>query len=173
MVDRGGLTNLLAMPYRDGLTITAINHGERPISGVGATVSYEPLPEADDARLQTRLHGIFQAGGAERRELITQSGRGRWIALISQRPANERGGLESLVVDGQDRPAWTDLSWRSFLGFPAEAGEVRRSLSGSRNGLVWRYLLLEPVDFSRSVMLRGNAPAGDTLALYYLTPTHR
>ena len=154
MVDRGGLTNLLAMPYRDGLTISAINRGERPISGIGATVSYEPLPDANDARLQTRLHGIFQAGGAERHELITQSGRGRWIALITQRPANERSGLESLVVDGQDRPAWADLSWRSFLGFPAEAGEVRRSLSGSRNGLVWRYLLLEPVDFSRSLLLR-------------------
>ncbi len=169
LVDRGGLTNLLAMPYRAGLTIAAVNRGKQTISGVGATVSYEPLADVHDARLQSRLHGVFRPGGAEAsRDLIVQPGRGRWIGLVSQWQGADMGGFESLSVDGQNLSDWSGMSWRGFLGIPDAASEVRHSLCGRRGGLAWRYLLLEPVDFQQSLHLRTSEASGDRLALFYL-----
>jgi hypothetical protein len=169
MVDRGGLTNLLAMPYRQGLSIAALNRGERPISGVGATVSYEPIENPDDARLTARLRGLFQpAASSASRELVVQSGRGRWIGLVAKWSPESMPGVDSLVVDGQARESWSGLSWNGFLGAADNASEIRRSLSGRRKGLAWRYLLLEPVDFQQLLVLRGSEPAGDRLALFYI-----
>ncbi|HXT59377.1 MAG TPA: DUF1080 domain-containing protein [Pirellulales bacterium] len=169
MVDRGGLTNLLAMPYRQGLSLAAVNRGARPISGVGAAVSYEPIANPDDARLAGRLRGIFQpAASSPSRELISQSGRGRWIGIVVKWSPETMPGIDSLAVDGQTLDAWSGLSWNGFLGAADDASDIRRSLSGRRNGLAWRYLLLEPVDFQQSLVLRGAEPAGDRLALFYI-----
>ena len=169
LVDRGGLTNLLAMPYRKGLSIAAVNRGKQPISGVGAAVSYEPISNPDDARLTARLHGVFQSAAAsDARELISLSGRGRWIGLVAKWAPERMPGFETLLVDGKSRESWSGMSWNSFLGIGDKASDERHSLSGRRNGLVWRYLLLAPVDFQQTLVLRGNEPAGDRLALFYL-----
>lgn len=169
LVDRGGLTNMLAMPYREGFSIAAVNRGKQPISGVGAAVSYEPISNPDDARLTARLHGVFQSASAsDARELISLSGRGRWIGLVAKWSPERMAGFETLLVDGKPRESWSGMSWSSFLGIGDKASDERHSLSGRRNGLVWRYLLLAPVDFQQSLVLRGNEPAGDRLALFYL-----
>ncbi|HUY91722.1 MAG TPA: DUF1080 domain-containing protein [Pirellulales bacterium] len=169
MLDRGGLTNMLAMPYRKGLTFAAVNRGQQAISGVGAAVSYEPIVDPDDARLTARLRGIFRpAGASDARELISLSGRGRWIGLVAKVAPESMGGFESLMVDGKPRDGWSGMSWNSFLGVADNASEMRRSLSGRRNGLAWRYLLLAPVDFQQSLVLSGDRPAADRLALFYL-----
>ena len=169
LVDRGGLTNMLAMPYRKGLSIAAVNRGQQPISGVGATVSYEPISNPDDARLTARLHGVFQTANAnDSREWISLSGRGRWIGLVAEWSPERMPGFESLTVDGQPQDGWSGMSWSCFLGIPDNANDIRHSLSGRRSGLAWRYLLLSPVDFQQSLVLRGAEAAGDRLALFYL-----
>ena len=169
LVDRGGLTSMLAMPYRKGLSIAAVNRGQQPISGIAATVSYEPISNPDDARLTARLHGVFQpAAAGDVREWISLSGRGRWIGLVAKWTPDRMSGFEALVVDEKPAEGWSEMSWDSFLGEVDDARDVRRSLSGHRQGLAWRYLLLAPVDFQQSLVLRGAAPAGDRLALFYL-----
>jgi len=132
-------------------------------------VSYEPISNPDDARLTARLHAVFQpAGASDVREWLSLAGRGRWIGLVAKWTPECMSGFESLVVDEKPRECWSGMSWDSFLGEVDDARDVRRSLSGHRHGLAWRYLLLTPVDFQQSLRLIGEAPAGDRLALYYL-----
>ncbi|HEX5447106.1 MAG TPA: DUF2961 domain-containing protein, partial [Pirellulales bacterium] len=170
VLNRGGWTNLLAMPYRSGLTIAVANHGRRPVSPVGVTVSYQPLDDPNDPRLAHRLRGVFRSDGdPPQRDWISQQGRGRWVGLITQcgKPA---AGIDALIVDGQARDGWHSPDLRSFLGIEPQSTEERHSLCGRYGGFQWRFLLNAPVDFERSLELRATPgqPLGDRFGLFYL-----
>lgn len=166
----GGWTNLMAMPYRSGLTIAVANHGRRPVSPVGVTVSYQPLDDPNDPRLAHRLRGVFRSDRQPRqRDWINQQGQGRWVGLITQ--YGEFGaGIDGLIVDGQARDGWHTPNWQSVLGIAPRSVEERHSLSGRYGGFQWRFLLDAAVDFERSLELRATPgqPLGDRLALFYM-----
>ncbi|MCX7427125.1 MAG: hypothetical protein NTW96_16055 [Planctomycetia bacterium] len=77
--------------------------------------------------------------------------------------------IAELTVDGKPAEGWAAESLDGFLG---QSGRVfRRCLSGNRQGLAWRYLLLAPVDFHQSLVLRSTTrKLPDRLALFYLKP---
>ena len=57
-----------------------------------------------------------------------------------------------------------------FIGRPGESNNFTRALGGRRGPLAWRYLLLAPVSFERSLALEANPgdKLGDRLALFYI-----
>jgi len=165
MTDRGGVTNLLAMPYGDGITISATNRGKKAIGGVGVTVSVEPAAEQNRSEIaqRMRLRGVFQPEGGK--QLIHQSGTGRWVGLVYRQPVGEAMGVESLLIDGQPAAGWTG----PMDGFLGQGGDFRRCLSGRHSDLCWRYLIMEAVDFQKSLVLKGTGDnAGARLALFYM-----
>jgi hypothetical protein len=189
LVDRNGMTNLLAMPYGKGLSIAAANRGKRPTPAVGLTVSYEPEKGtfyfsgkgADKAEkrpfhfsvsekvecplLLLRLRGVFQPAGEPTADLVRLAGPGRWIGLVCDQPQGTPPTTESLVIDSRPADGWSGLSPHLFLG---QDGEFRSNLSGRHRSLWWRYLLLEPVDFRQSLVLKSAAPHSvGRLALFY------
>ncbi|HJT34528.1 MAG TPA: family 16 glycoside hydrolase [Pirellulales bacterium] len=171
VLDRGGWTNLLAMPYRSGLTIAVSNHGRRPVSPVGVTVSHQPLDDPHDPRLAHRLRGVYSThGDPPGRAWITQNGRGRWIGLVTQY-GKAVPGVEALIVDGQSRDGWKSNDLRTFMGIEPRSSNERHSFCGRYGGFQWRFFLPAPIDFERSLELRSTQgpQLGDRLALFYMT----
>jgi hypothetical protein len=74
------------------------------------------------------------------------------------------------VVDGQSRDGWSAADLDPFFGKPGESNNFFRALSGRKAGLAWRYMLLEPVSFEHSLVLKPNPgdKLGSRLALFYL-----
>jgi len=166
LVDRGGPANRLAMPYGNGITIAARNCGDSPIENVGVSISVQQATEQtrDPIARRMRLRGVFQPAQDGTDALIRQTGTGRWIGLVCQVPPNEPTRIVQLAVDGRPVEGWTADSLDAFLG---RGGDFRAALSGRHAGLCWRYLLLAPVDFQQSLVLKANN-VGDRLALYYV-----
>jgi len=148
MTDRGGVTNMLTMPFADGITLSAKNCGVQPIPGVGMTISVEQATERNRDLFagRMRLRGIFQSAGEGTNEFVHQEGTGRWVALIYQQPDDDPTGIDSLLVDGKPADGWATPSLDPFLG--QDGNDWRAALSGRRGAFCWRYLLLAPVDFS-------------------------
>jgi hypothetical protein len=172
MTSHNGIANLLAMPYGAGITIAARNRGEKPIEGVAVSMSVDRASEANRADYagRMRLRGVFQAADSLSGNLVQQLGRGRWVALVYEQAEGAATGIASLAVDGQDCPGWQMSDLDPFWGRPGEPQNFFRALSGRAGNLAWRYLLLEPVSFNESLLLKPN-PAdklGARLALFYL-----
>jgi len=168
LVDRGGVTARLAMPFADGLTVAAKNAGGEPIAGVAVTISVEPATDQtrDDIIHRMRLRGVFQPAGEGQSELVRQEGSGRWVGLVYQEPGGEPTGIESFTVDEQPAAGWPAATLDPLLG---QGGNFRKCLSGRKDGLEWCYLFLAPVEFQKSLVLKSSAPKlGDRLALFYL-----
>jgi hypothetical protein len=113
-----------------------------------------------------RLRSVFQPAQDGTSELIDQKGSGRLVGLVYQSPGDEEAGLDTLLIDGRPIPGWSAATLDPFLG---EEGDFRKQLSGRQGVLSWRYLLLAPVDFQKSLVLKnaGNR-VGERLALFYL-----
>jgi hypothetical protein len=73
----------------------------------------------------------------------------------------------TVEIDGQPRSSWAGTSLEAFLGASTNQ-DVFTALSGHSGALAWRYMLLEPVDFDRSLVIKANqAKPGARLALFY------
>ncbi|MBI3837156.1 MAG: DUF1080 domain-containing protein [Planctomycetia bacterium] len=172
MAQHDGFANLLAMPYGAGLSVAVGNRGQKPIEKVGVSMSVDRAGEKNrnDYAGRMRLRGIFQPAGQSLDDLIQRTGSGRWVSLVYQQPDNATTGISSLVVDGQARDGWAMTDLDAFFGRPGEGSSFYRALSGRRGGISWRYMLLEPVSFEHSLVLKPNAgdKLGDRLALFYL-----
>lgn len=166
MTHREGPTNLLAMPFAEGLALVAENRGSRPIAGVGATLSV--AREEAAAIPPLRLRGQFRPADGST-ELARLEGSGRWIGLVAELRAAPDGGLRSVVVDGRQQEDWACDSLDEFWGVTAGEAFPSRSLGGRDAALAWRYLLSAPVEFRQSLVLSaGNGAAiGGRLALAY------
>jgi hypothetical protein len=168
LVDRGGATNRLAMPFGNGITIAARNAGNKPIRDVGLTVSVEPATEQtrQDICRRMRLRGIFQPAYPCATDLACQVGCGRLVALVYQQPDGQPTGIDALVVDGKPQAGWTVPNFDLLLG---RCGDFRSCLSGRHKGLGWYYAMLSPVEFQQSLVLRAfPGKVGDRLALFYV-----
>ena len=167
LFSREGLANILAMPFSDGITVSARNCGKTPIQNVGAQIYYEPDPTRGQIAGRMRLRGVFRRAGQGSDLLACLEGRGRWVGLVYAEPNAENTAIRSLVIDGKPAEGWADARLDGFLGNGSK--DFRGALSGRYDGLVWRYLMLAPVDFKKSFVLKinHNCP-GDRLTLFYV-----
>lgn len=172
MASKDGFANLLAMPYGSGIAIAVRNRGDKAIEKVSVTMSVDRATDKNRADYagRMRLRGIFQPASSPLSDLVRQTGGGRWVSLVYQQPDGATTGIASLTVDGQPRDGWNMSELDSFWGRPGESHTFFRALSGHRQGLAWRYMLLEPVSFKTSLVLQPNPgdKLGDRLALFYL-----
>jgi hypothetical protein len=168
LVAREGLASMLAMPFGDGITISAKNQGNRPIANVGVELSVEPATDKtrDEILRRPRLRGIFQPASDHADEFFHQEGKGRWVALVLAAPAGKTPGIGGLAIDGAPADGWAAPCLDLFLG---QSGDFRRCLGGNHHGLAWRYLLLAPVDFQKALVMRSTTKKlPDRLALFYV-----
>ncbi|HEY2893922.1 MAG TPA: DUF2961 domain-containing protein, partial [Pirellulales bacterium] len=174
MAVKEGAASLLAMPYGNGLTVAARNRGSKPIEHVAVSMSVDRATDRtkDDYRGRMRLRGIFEPAGSSHSQLCRQLGKGRWVALIYDQPANATTGIASCKVDGRDCPGWPMADLDPFWGRPGEGQNFYRALSGRRGTLAWRYLVLEPVSFENSLEFvpTSGSRLGNRLALFYVAP---
>ena len=79
-----GLANRLAMPFGDGISVSASNRGGRPIKNVGVSLVAQRATDANEKEIAglMRLRGVFQPAGDQGVELISQNGTGRWVGLV-------------------------------------------------------------------------------------------
>jgi hypothetical protein len=170
MTNRGGFTSMLAMPFGAGITVAARNNGAKPIAKVGAAISVSTSSVDERAKTvgQMRLRGTFQSGGTDGR-LLQREGAGRWVAIIVDHPENAVSKGCSLIVDGQPLAGWTTNALGDIFNIPGGAKEFFGGLNGRSGNLAWRHLLLEPVDFSRSLQFKMGEGEGlpDRLGLFY------
>jgi hypothetical protein len=172
MAASDGFASLLAMPYGAGITIAARNRGEKPLENVAVSMSVDRASgaKAADYAGRMRLRGVFQAADSLAENLVHGLGSGRWVSLVYERPEDGATGIASLVLDGQDREGWQMADLDAFWGRPGESENFYRALSGRSGGLAWRYMLMEPVSFEQSLVMKPNAgdKLGGRLALFYL-----
>lgn len=170
LLNRNGFTNLLAMPYGAGLTISATNRGKKPVQELAVSVSLAPASDSSSMKNRLRLRGLFQpATQSATRELIHTTGNGRWIGLVYGAVGGTLPGCAALITDGKTQSGWTLPSMDFFFGLTGK-DEERHAFSGRMGGICWRYLLLAPVDFEKSLTLETDEEVqlGDRLALFYM-----
>jgi hypothetical protein len=166
-----GFVNRLALPFGNGLSIVATNHGTEALTSIGASVSYSPTSTAESTARLFRLRGVWQPAGDGTEPVFSQQGRGRLVALVCQPPPSGGAAVE-LVVDGSPRTSAEPTTLAQWLHLPADGDDLRTAFCGRHGGLVWRFFQLAPVDFNQAIELRqsqGEA-AGARLALFYVAP---
>ncbi len=178
MLYRNGYTSLLAMPFGKGLSIQATNRSSRPIDGVAVAVSVEqtgsqPMSLASLAIASgMRLRGVFHlASDSPAGDIFRYEGKGRWVALVYEPPNGADTPSASLLIHDEAFDDWWSGGLDELAGRDRSGGEFRGSVSGRHGGLVWRYMLLAPPSFKRSIVLRAREgePLGSRLALFYAT----
>ncbi len=171
-VYRGGFTNMLAMPFERGLTVTVRNAGQAALGKVTVVASVlrdgpaDPTTRPLRVQERMRLRGRFDRA-SDSRDLVSLMGQGRLVGLVWSPNEKSPGAIAGLALDGRQQPGWTHDALDAFLGaWPGES-DFFRVLSGRHDRLAWRYLLLAPVDFRKSLVLTSTTSAGDRLALWY------
>ncbi len=169
---KGGFANLLAMPYGEGLTVAARNRGDAPIENVSLSTSVDRATDANRADYagRMRLRGIYQPAGAAGSTLVEQAGAGRWVGFVYEQPEGTKTGIGVVEIDGQSESGWSMEYLDGFFGRPGDGENYFTALTGSQGSLAYRYLLLAPVGFTRSLVVRANPDdaVGARLALFYL-----
>jgi hypothetical protein len=166
--DQGGLTNFLAMPFGDGIMVTATNRGGRSVCNIRVSLAVQPATKQtrDEIARRMRLRGVFQPAGDGTDEVVRQKGSGRGIGLVCQAPEGDPPGIDSLLVDGRTVNGWSTESLDPLRG---QSGEFRKQLRGRQGALAWRYTLSAPASFQESLVLKdGGNRVGERLALFYL-----
>ena len=163
-----GYANLLAMPFGRGISVAAHNRGSKPIEKVALSMSIDRATDKNrnDYAGRMRLRGVFQPAGSAPGVLVEQLGGGRWVSLVVNEPEAGACGISSLVADSVAHDGWAMSNLDAFWGRPGEGQNFYGALSGRRGGLAWRYLLLSPVEFDHSLIVKTNAgdKLGDRLA---------
>ncbi len=170
-VYREGFTDMLAMPFANGITVRARNAGKKPLKRIAATLSLlldDPSRWADqdlqiDRRM--RLRGQFHRA-ADAGPWLDYRGSGRLVGLVAQVPKEGSLGLATVKVDGPIWPAGAasvSTALSALAGKCSETGrrEARRLLNpendptelflvdaGRSRGLAWRYWQLAPIGSS-------------------------
>ncbi len=172
LTKKGGFANLLAMPYGNGLTVAARNRGAAPVENVALSASVDHAGEGKAAEYsgRMRLRGIYQPPGSAGGALVEQVGAGRWVGFVYEQPEGAKTGISMGEVDGQPQPGWSMEYLDAFFGRPGEGENYFTALAGHQGALAYRYLLLAPVGFNKSLVVRSNPndAVGARLALFYL-----
>ncbi|MCR4415353.1 MAG: DUF1080 domain-containing protein, partial [Thermoguttaceae bacterium] len=168
LVDRGGVTNTLAIPFDNGLSLSLVNRGTKPIRGAGLAVSFERSAAAPgvEPASRLRLRAVFQPADHRGGDVPARAeGPGRWVGLVCEHRSKSAAGPGALVLDGKPVAGWTFGSFDRLFG---PSGDFRSCDAGRRGALAWRYFLLDAVDFERSFALQSDtAFSGDRLVIFY------
>ncbi|MGD9720680.1 MAG: DUF1080 domain-containing protein [Pirellulales bacterium] len=174
LTQKEGFANLLAMPYGNGLVVTARNRGTSPIANLSLSASVDHATEQNRADYagRMRLRGIFQLAGDAERPLVQQTGAGRWVGFVYEQPQDATTGIADVEIDGQSSVGWSMEYLDPLFGRPGEPQNFFTALAGRQGNLAWRYMMLAPVTFEKSLVVRANASdqVGERLALFYLQP---
>ncbi len=172
LTNEAGFANLLAMPFGNGLTVAARNRGSEPNEGVSLSMSVDHATDANrsDYASRMRLRGIYQPAGESGGTLVDQSGAGRWVGFVYEQPEATKTGIGVVEIDGESQSGWSMEYLDGFFGRPGEGEHYFTALTGNQENLAYRYLMLAPVGFSKSLVVRANADdaIGPRLALFYL-----
>lgn len=155
-----GYLNRLAMPFENGIKFQLVNRGDKELTDIGLSVTYEPKTRSDSVK--TRLRGAF-VQPEDNQIAFSESGRGRLVGLI----ADDSVEFRHLEIDGQRCGGNHEDAVKLFFGVGGGSEPQRFALSGRQGGLFWRFPLLAPIEFDREISLTGSAKAG-LLVLYYL-----
>jgi hypothetical protein len=166
-----GFASLLAMPYGAGLAVAARNRGAKSIENVALSMSVDEASDSnrEDYAGRMRLRGVFQPAGAG--ELVRQAGSGRWVGLVYDQRDGTTTGITAVEVDGRPCDGWQMRDLDPYYGRPGEPRNFFTALAGRQGALGWRYMLLAPVSFEQSLVVRAGEgdTIGDRLALFYLS----
>ncbi len=165
---RSGFLNRMAMPFGNGIRFALRNAGEEPITGVAlnASVLRPAKPYRENPAGRMRLRGSFLPAGEKRNLLAQCEGAGRWVALVCRAADGKQPGIARLLVDDNQQPGWSVASLDGFIG---ASGDFRSALSGRAGELAWRWMLLAPVDFRKTLRLEADTERlGDRFALFYV-----
>lgn len=164
-----GLTSHLGIPFGDGVTITLANRGTKPIERVGLEVSVVD----DETNLYgqpvgpMRLRGEYLAAGQSSNVFFERSGKGRLVGIVVDAPQGATPGITQLDVDSHRVAGWTSPDLTRLLG--SDSTNFADMTSGNRDGMAWRYLLLAPVDFEKSIKMQSNTKTlPGRLVLFYV-----
>jgi hypothetical protein len=171
VTDYQGLTNRLAIPYSNGLSIAARNRGAAAISNIGFSASYSAEAKPGDTKSRMRLRGVWQPRPETESPVFSQSGRGRLVAFACEEGASMADEVE-LIVDGAAPAGHHPQRVAQWIMLPESNDEVFGQFYGRQSGLIWRYFMLAPIEFGSSIELRTKSgqPAGGRLALFYIAP---
>jgi hypothetical protein len=166
VLNKGGLLNLLPMPFGKGITIAAVNRGDKPLKNIALTAAWQQA-DGSQADMPLRLVAVAGNGQIGQASALTLTGRGRWIGYVADSADDES---VSVRIDQREVPAWSDVDTAALTGI--EPGKQdRRCLSGRWNDLSWAYHLLAPVDFEQSLEIFDAAtstPANRRLVIGYV-----
>jgi hypothetical protein len=168
VLNKGGLLNLLPMPFGKGITIAAVNRGEKPLKNVALTAAWQKADSTHQPN-KTRLCAFTSDNQPGRSHAMGIAGPGRWIGYVTDGADDAR---ISLQIDDHELPAWKEIGVEELTGI-ADGKEQQRCLSGRWKGLSWVYQLLAPVEFEESVKLMESEPArhaGRRLMIWYREP---
>lgn len=171
LVERGGVTNMLAMPFSRGIRLALSNRGSRSIRNVGLAVSVHTLPSASTGSLllnPMRLRALYRPASLtdSLAETRVSGAAGRWIGVVCEAGGKALPKGAFVTIDGHEAPGWGPTESDLFFGPP---GDFRTCGAGRRGALAWRYLLLEAVDFQKSFALRWPADTPpEQLLIFYV-----
>ncbi len=92
------------------------------------------------------------------------------MGFAYEQPEGTKTGIGVVEIDGESRDSWSMEYLDGFFGRPGEGQHYFTALAGNQENLAYRYLMLAPVNFSKSLVVRANAEdaVGARLALFYL-----
>lgn len=162
-----GMTNRLPIPFGKRFQLALSNHGDQPLRKLRATALIEPPQEGETPANRWQLHARFERDGSES---IAQSGPGLWLGFVQEVSQQDPQTQTKLAVDGSTEAGWKSLRFADLLGAPQAGESFRAVLSGHEQDLAWRYFLLAPQRFERSLELSAEEGSfsGDRLVLFYL-----
>ena len=164
-----GMTSHLGIPFGDGITFTLVNRGKKPIENVGLEVSV--VADENDPNGQPigpmRLRGQYIPAGQKSDVLFERQGKGRLVGLVVDAPNGATPGIAQLDVDSNRVPGWASTDMTQLIG--SQKTDFAGMTSGNRDGMAWRYLLLTPVDFQKSIKLQSTTKdLPGRLVLYFV-----
>lgn len=164
-----GRASHLGIPFGDGITISLVNRGKRKIRGVGLEASV--VADATNPHGQPvgpmRLRAQYIPAGQESDVLLEKQGKGRFVGIVVDAPEGATPGISQLEVDSKSVAGWASPDLSSLLG--SKETSFADMTSGNRDGMAWRYFLLAPVDFQKSIQVQSTTNVlPSRLILYYL-----
>ena len=163
-----GLASHLGIPFGDGVTIALVNRGKKPIEQVGLEIS---VVNAQTHRYglpvgPMRLRGEYLPAGESSDVIFERNGKGRLVGIVVDAPQGVTPGITQLEVDSQRVAGWVSPNLVRLLG--SDSTNFAGMTSGNRDGMAWRYLLLAPVDFEKSIKMQSTTKTlPGRLVLFY------
>ncbi|MGD9127790.1 MAG: DUF1080 domain-containing protein [Planctomycetia bacterium] len=164
-----GYASHIGIPFGDGITVSLRNRGKRKVMNVGlqaSVVADETDPHGQPVG-PMRLHAQYIPAGQDTDVFFKQQGKGRLIGVVLDAPEGATPGIAQLEIDSQPVPGWAAPDMSGLLGSPRT--DFADMTSGNRDGIAWRYFLLAPLDFQKSIRLQSTTKdLPGRVILYYL-----